>query len=309
MTHAGFHALPWDRRRLMMRRTQPQARLLAARRGRIRHDSFMTENPAALTPRRLRKGSFRLGLLRDTVYKPMATVGISRDGGIFVAPADVANLGWTYGLIRPSGPIEGDTVTTQVRPKLHYHRSGIAAITLTGPTELERRTLRLSPLSTVTAEQVLSLVAVRPWELETAKSLRKGDVFTRVRRWPTSVAFSLSVMVASDDQQQALILPELSPMGLLPLDARTDFVVSLNAYGHQALLVGGAHVQYDEDRYATPGIAVTALPRILDGQVGDADNLGLWSTSLRNPITLREDSLPISLTPTQGVLHRRTART
>jgi hypothetical protein len=256
-------------------------------------------------PGRLRK-AFRIGLARESgfTYKPIATVGITKDGGIFVAPAQVRDFGWKYGIMRPSGPVEGDTVTTRDRPKLHYHRSGIASVTLTGA-DLERRSLLLTPLPTISAAQVLSVVAIRPWELESAKHPRKGDVFTRVRKWPTSVAFSLSVVVASEDQQRSLIVPELAPTGLLPLGDETRFVVSLSAYGREAMLVGAVRVLFDEDQAEYPGTTVTALPWTVAGRDSNAESLGLWSTSLRNPMTLHEDTVPTSLSPAQGTVYRK----
>jgi hypothetical protein len=84
--------------------------------------------------RRLSK-PFRVGVFRGSTqaFKPVATIGLVADGGLWVAPAPVRDFSWTYGPVRPTGsPEPPDHVEITQRPKLHYHQSGIVSVSLTG---------------------------------------------------------------------------------------------------------------------------------------------------------------------------------
>lgn len=237
------------------------------------------------------KKSVRLGVLRSSgslgsVFKPVASIGLAKDGGIFVAPVRVLDDSWSYGVVRREPPQAGDVVLTEQRPKLHYHRSGIVSATLTG-TELERRSLRLPPLHEVTGAQVLSITAVRPWQLDNASGDRKGDVFNVVRSWPQSIAFSLSVVITSGVAELPHALPDLAPLGLVPGDP-SAFTVSLEGYGLTALLVGRSGTEYTQNPGLHPGISVTALRWNGDGPEAIADMFSLWSAALPNPHILYE---------------------
>jgi hypothetical protein len=237
------------------------------------------------------KKAVRLGVLRDSgnlgsVFKPVATIGLARDGGIFVAPAPVPSGGWNYGVISRDRPQKGEIVLTAQRPKLHYHRSGIVSATLTG-TQLEHRSLHLPPLHEVTGAQVLSITCVRPWQLEDALGDHKGDVFNVVRSWPQSVAFSLSMVVTPERSRPIEHVPDIAPLGLVPGDPGA-FVVSLEGHGLNALLVGRTGTEYTQVPGMHPGISVTAMRWNGGGPEFIADMFSLWSSSLPNPHVLYE---------------------
>lgn len=255
----------------------------------------MIQPTDAVAPARLKR-AFRLGVSRryGGPFKAVATVGLARDGGIFVAPADVRGLGWSYAVTHSSAP-GCDPVSTDSRPKLHYHRSGIAAITLTGA-QLRPMSLRLTPIVELAAAQVLSIVCVRPWELSTVEQ-RRGDIATAEHKWPHVVAFTISVVAATNEDQTKLILPGLAPYGFIPGDD-SRMVVSLSAYGHRAALVIKLIVDFEEDLGRLPGTTVATIPRAPAGPTS-ADVLALWTSSLRNPIIRYEEDIPTGF---QGVV-------
>lgn len=242
------------------------------------------------------KKSIRLGALRSSgslgsVFKPVASIGLSKDGGIFVAPAPVLNDSWNYGVIGHDRPRTNEVVLTAHRPKLHYHRSGIVSATLTG-TELEHRSLRLPPLEDVTGAQVLSITSVRPWQLASALGDRKGDVCNVVRSWPQSIAFSLSVVITSQDAASPRALQGLAPLGLVPGDP-SAFTVSLRGYGLEALLIGRSGTDYTQTPGRRPGVSVTALR--WSGESADSipNMFSLWSSALPNPHIIYEDRVDL----------------
>lgn len=237
------------------------------------------------------KKPFRIGLMRGAAYKPIVTIGIARDAGIFVAPAAVGQQGWKYGVSRggKAALLEPmDHVSTPDRPKLHYHRSGVAAVTLTG-VELERRTLRLPPVETVSRGQVLSIVAIRPWSLASAPaSSRKGDLILFEPKWPQEVAIGLSLLHFDD----AVPLPpsemaELGPVGLVPGDD-SRFRVDLSHYIPGMVLVGSTKISHRPSWHLEPSITVSALPWDPEGRESPNGVLALWSESLRNPVVYQE---------------------
>jgi hypothetical protein len=109
---------------------------------------------------------------RSNQYKPIASIGILDDGGIFVAPAAVRDFGWTYGnLGAKSDP--ANHVSTFHRPKVHYHSSGIVRATLSGK-DLESRSAYFPKIDLVRRAQLFSIVCTRPSELATARSRPEG---------------------------------------------------------------------------------------------------------------------------------------
>jgi hypothetical protein len=226
------------------------------------------------------------------VFKPVASIGLAKDGGIFVAPVPVLDHAWNYGVMRHDPPRAGDIVRTPERPKLHYHRSGVVSATLTG-TDLEHRSLRLPPLHELTGAQVLSITSVRPRQLDSAAGDRKGDVLNVVRSWPQSVGFSLSVVVTPDDAPDLQSVPDLAPLGLVRGDP-SAFTVSLVAYGLRALLVVRSGTGYTIDPGLHPGISITAMRWNGQGPESVGQMFSLWSASLPNPHVLyeRRVSLP-----------------
>jgi hypothetical protein len=237
------------------------------------------------------KKPFRIGLMRGTAYKPIATIGIARDAGIFVAPAAVGEQGWNYGVARKgeAALIEPmDHVSTPARPKLHYHRSGVASVTLTG-VELERRTLRLPPVETVARGQILSIVAIRPWTLATAPaSSRKGDLILLEPKWPQEVAIGLSLLHYDDTVPHPPgDMAEFGPVGLLPGDD-SRFRVDLSHYIPGVVLVGSTKVSHRPSIHLEPSITVAALPWDPERRESPSGVMALWSESLRNPNVYQE---------------------
>lgn len=235
--------------------------------------------------------------MRGRAYKPIATIGIARDAGIFVAPVAVGEQGWRYGVSREgqAALVEPmDHVRISDRPKLHYHRSGVASITLTG-VELERRTLRLPPVETVSRGQILSIVAIRPWTLATAPtSSRKGDLILLEPKWPQEVAIGLSLLRFDDEVPLPPVdMAELGPVGLLPGDD-SRFRVDLSHYIPGMVLVGSTKVSHRPSTHLEPSITVSALPWDPERRESSNGVMALWSESLRNPNVYQEldDWLP-----------------
>ena len=237
------------------------------------------------------KRAFRLGvaLTGSLDFKSVASVGISTDGGIFVAPVQVKDYGWHYG--QTSNSAAGQQVDTQLRPKLHYHRSGIAGITLTSA-GLERRTLQLTPLDQIQRGQIFSIVCVRPGELNTSASgnaLRKRDIFTLADRWPQVISWTLSVVSHGGNELESADIESLAqPVGLLRGDP-TRFIVGLSAYQRRATLVGHVELSFSGSRREEPGISVVAVPWKADGPRFVELALGLWTAPMRNPIIRYEN--------------------
>lgn len=211
----------------------------------------------------------------------MASVGLIRDGGVFVAPAPVRSYRWQYAITRTGeSPRVGEHFWITAPPKLHYHRSGLVSVSLTG-TDIERCSLTLSPLPTTRRTQVLSVVSHRLWEFE-SKEPRSGDVFSTERRWPESVAFSFSVISVSAEESRKVVFRDHFPIGLLRGDARR-FVVDMSAYGWPALLVGSVQVSYESTWHQEPNTTVAAFRWSPEGPAGMTEALALWTSELRNP--------------------------
>lgn len=249
-----------------------------------------------------RKGrAFRLGLMRRTggsfEFKAACIVGLAADGGVFVSPYS-GTEGWTYGAVDQVPGTERALAQMLLTPKLHYHRSGIASVTLTHH-EFERRSLRLPPLSSIDRAQILSVSAIRTWELPSRpKSAERGDLLTAVRRWPDLASWSIFWLRAIPSQREDLLIPEIESVGLLAGESFTHGIVSLAAHGHQALLLIAVSI---EDSWgglpASGGTAVAALPWHPEFPREDDRCFGLWSTSLANPLIAWAESVPDSLQP------------
>lgn len=258
--------------------------------------------------------SFRLGLIRatktSTQFKPSASVGIAPDGGIFVTPFPRTG-NWTYGVVRPSGPREGELVTTDLNVKLHYHRSGLVMPSLSGKDgSLDRRRLQLPAIGNTSAAQVLSIVTLRPWELPTqSEPPSRGTMMCRVSRWPDYVAWTISVVAADEPTQQQLLQPQLREQGLLALGTATHGIVSLSGHGHEAVVVVTTSLEHDtEDLPSTGGTTVGALKWDQSG-TSSGDAFALWSSSLRNPLFRLLDKPITDLTPIEGTHVGRYVRT
>lgn len=234
-------------------------------------------------PRKL-KGSFRIGCQRGNQFRPIATVALSRDGGVMIAPADVPGQSWRYAISRGadfSDPIE--ISVSDHRPKVHYHRSGIASVTLTGH-DLERRSMRLLPIDRTARGQILSVVCVRPWQLP-VRAMRKGDVATIHDRWPGDLTFMFQLLryatpLPAVDEAQDVI----GPLRLLHFDD-SRFAIDMTAYMPETLLIGLTAYHAEPSDFHQPGITVAALPWSESRTEADQRGvLALWSSSLRNPL-------------------------
>lgn len=235
---------------------------------------------------------FRLGVLRGASqeFKPLATVGLASDGGLWVAPADVKGSSWTYGALTNQAPEQGAHVATALRPKLHYHRSGDVRITRTG-TDLPLRSASYAPIPHLSRAQLLSVVTVRPWELNTdPRGHRQGDVIALEPKWPQRIAFSLSVAAIPEGANHAASLNgDGHPMGLLAGDP-SRFVVEVTAHGIRALVICRIDVERDTGNDLESGTSVVAVPWQASHEGEVAESLGLWSSSMRNPMVWLESA-------------------
>lgn len=144
--------------------------------------------------------------------------------------------------------------------------------------------MRLSPVAETTGGQILSIVAIRPWELAVRES-RKGDIATVHDKWPGDVTFMFQLvryakaLPALDGVHEAL-----SPLRLLQFDD-SRFAVDMTAYVPNTLLVGLTAYHSNPSDFHHPSVTVAALPWSPDRSEADRQGaLALWSSSLRNPL-------------------------
>ncbi len=230
------------------------------------------------------KRSIRIGLYRRSQYRPVASVRVSADGGIMIAPVAVGDQGWKYGTSRTAESVTpSDFTATDERPKLHYHRSGIASVTLTGH-ELERKRLRLPPLESVALGQIMSLVVVRPWELGLGVS-RRGDIGTIHAQWPETESW-LFQLVRYEGALIGSRAEELKswPVGVLRGDDSRWFI-DLSWYIPNTALVVLTAPTREPSGFLQASITVTALGWSPDRSAAARDGvLALWTSDLRNPL-------------------------
>jgi hypothetical protein len=242
----------------------------------------MDEEPSAAPTK-----TFRIGLLRHSSneFKPIATVGLSRDGGVMLSPRTGRDHTWNYGQIWEDRASEHKTM--EQTPKLHYHRSGVVSATLSGA-EFDRYSLRLPPLDQVDGTQIMSLVAARPWEFETETGRRKGDVPILVRKWPQSVGVSFAVVRLERSRVPGVLHPRTG-FGLVPGDD-SRFFIDLSHRVPGAMLMGHVRLNY-EGAWEQSGSTVSAL-----SFVGEASRparaYGLWSSAWKHPEVFRDSDIP-----------------
>lgn len=228
------------------------------------------------------RSPMRVGLLRgpSMTFKPFARVGLAADGGVFVIPVGLDGQPWVYGNFTEEESRDDTWVLTSERPKLHYHRSGIVAASLTGK-ELVRRSASLRPLAELLRKPFMTISVVRPWQLPSRDAgMTKGDVASMERTWPQFVSVELSILEAADDADPAS-LEEIAPVGAVS-DDPASFLVDLRAYGHRALILATFSSSYQEwTRFPEPGISVVAFS---EGARGQRECFGLWSRSLAFPV-------------------------
>ena len=247
----------------------------------------------------------RLGIIRggSKEFKPMATVGMQRDGSIFVSPTPVRDYSWKYGTLAGIEAMQLPPVAeTQHTPKVNYHRSGQVHVSLSGE-DLEHRAAQFPSLPSLTRAQIFSIVSTRTWELKSAAfQSRKGDIGTLQDTWPQSVGWSISLLSFPEGTPSGVrIMGELAPTGLIPGDP-TRFAVDISGHGITGVLVG--HVQIDGDVPGPdlePATSVVALPWTTGGFQKKQESFGLWSSSARNPTIFLEPDIDI---PTHDFLKR-----
>lgn len=249
-----------------------------------------------------RPRAFRVGLMRRVgtgfAFKAAAKIGLASDGGVFVTPYGNTDS-WSYGIVSEHAPLQGEHLVTTLTPKLHYHRSGIVSATPPTGQDMERRRLQLTPLPDLHRAQILSIASVRTWDLPTRpKGILKGDQGTAILRWPDVAIWTVSVLDATEDQRHALQIPELPSMGLLTGETFTHSVISLAAYGRQAVLILTVETEYNWDYLpAVGGTSVVALPTQADNPPDTVVGFALWSSGQRNPLVKWAESPPATLRP------------
>jgi len=239
-------------------------------------------------PEKLKK-TVKIGCRRRGSFRPVATLGISNDGGIWIAPVAVRDQNWLYGTSsHDRAPAPDSIVETANRPKLHYHRSGIASITLSGA-ELERRRMQLPEVNAIDFGQILSLTVVRPWELaeDNSTNSRHVRISSMHASWPMAEAWTFQILryrgPLADRPAEANSLPK--PMRLVPGDY-SRWLIDLGGYIPGAVLIARAAGVYTRisREYIEPSITISALQWSADRSVTDSDGvLALWSSGARNP--------------------------
>jgi hypothetical protein len=238
------------------------------------------------------KRSFRFGVLHapTSVFKPIASIGIAKDGGVFVSPADTGSATWSHGPLDMTRLVseQDAVVTTPERPKLHYHRSGVVRVSLTG-TPLQANSSRFTPLVERGVSTFMSVVAIRPVRLPT-RELRRGDLSTIEGAWPTSVRLSLTIVLPTDRNALFEAADELGPLGLVS-ETPSQFVVNLAGYGHSVHLLGQIVTTDEPPLEDRVSVTVAAYPEPVNGsQALPTAAHGLWNTDVRNPILGYDDS-------------------
>ena len=229
-------------------------------------------------PERL-QNFFRVGVRRRDEFRKVASIGVAQDGGIMIAPVTVPGQDWNYG----TSLVEGaDFQTTSGKPKLHYHSSGITRVTQSGH-DLQSTTLHLPRIDHVVAGQVLSLVAIRPWELPVTTQ-RRGDFASIHPTWPQSQVW-LFQLLQYDGPLPAMPLEAdgIGPFGLFGNDPQKWFV-NLSGYMENTLLIAHSAGGYDPQPDLEASISVAAFEWSPDRSTTDRQGaLTLWSSGKRNP--------------------------
>jgi hypothetical protein len=240
------------------------------------------------------KRPFRIGVTRGSTheFKPLATVGVSADGGIFLAPPPIGNYGWSYGLTRYFGAQDRawdlSHVHTDMAPKLHYHRSGIVSVTLTGK-ELERRRMRFPPLSEIRQAQVLSIVAYRTWDLKSSAG-RKGDFHIVHPYWPDAVAVSFSLIKSKGAE---MFRAAQDGAGGLIRGDDSRFVVDFSYFRPDTYLIGHVSVRARvEEPQPAPSIALAAVSWSPAQRPEDRRAFALYSDSIASPGVWEDSEQP-----------------
>jgi hypothetical protein len=240
-----------------------------------------------LKPASTLKRSFRFGVMHapTSTFRPVASIGIAKDGGVFISPADISRASWSHGPLDVTRLLpEQDTFTTTAeRPKLHYHRSGIVRASLTGK-PLETGTSRFTALADRKINTFMSVVATKP-EQFTVRELRRGDMFTVEGVWPTLVRLSLAIVPSTERTTLFDAADVLGPVGLVA-ETPSQFVVNLEGYGHSVLLLGQISTSDEAPLEDLASVTVSAYPEPVkdDAQAPPSTAHVLWNADARNPV-------------------------
>lgn len=224
-----------------------------------------------------RPRDFRIGLLRNSTdeFKPLVNIATSSDGGLMIAPRAVPRAAqWSYGVARPKDAQRlhvADIHSTDVRPKVHWHRSGWTAVSLTGA-QLAPTRVKFKPLPDLRAAQIASVIVERPWAYPSER-LKTGDQASVVDTWPMYFGVQISAYFVPHGHSLNVVRSSLPSVGLLDGDTERA-VVDMRGRGLQAFLV--FRFRESDDHAEAAATSVVAGPLRREPRA-DARYVALWS--------------------------------
>lgn len=239
--------------------------------------------------------NFRIGLLRDRTdeFKPLISIATTSDGGLMIAPRAVPKaVQWSYGVARPRdghGYRVDDIEITDVRPKLHWHRSGWTAISLTG-TRLRPARAKFKRLADLRAAQIASIVVERPWAYPSAQ-LKTGDQMFVVDSWPMHFGVEISAYFVPPGRSLNTVRSRLPAVGMLDGDSERT-VVDMRGRGLPAFLVFRYRVSNEYAAAAATSVLAGPLSRTPGV---NARAVALWSGASERPKVTVDDPPPVSI--------------
>ena len=243
-----------------------------------------------------RPRDFRLGVMRESTseFKPLIKIVTISDGGLIFAPLRVPGAPqWSYGVARPRGALGvvgvADILRTAQRPKVHWHRSGWTAVTLTG-TRLPPAGVEFVPLPDLQTAQIASIVVERPWAFP-SEAPRMGDQFWVVAKWPMHLGIEVCAYFVPHGQSLNIVRSPIPAVGLIDGDTERS-VVDLRGRGLEAFLVFRFRASDDESQ--APATSVIAGPLRRD-PAPSAEYVALWAGPNDNPGVTIDDPPPVSL--------------
>lgn len=241
-----------------------------------------------------RPRDFRIGLLRKSTdeFKPLFNIATSSDGGLMIAPRAVPNVEqWSYGMARPKDSQRlhvSEIFTTDARPKVHWHRSGWTAVSLTG-TRLHPARAKFKPLPDLRAAQIASAIVERPWAFPPGR-LKAGDQMLVVDSWPMHFGVEIYAYFVPHGQDLDIVRSTLPAVGMMDGDTERA-VVDMRGHGLEAFLV----FRYREaaDHADAAAISVFAGPLRREPRA-DARYVALWSGDSEYPKVTVDAPPPVS---------------
>ncbi|MDM7829878.1 hypothetical protein [Cellulomonas edaphi] len=237
--------------------------------------------------------NFRIGVMRKSTseFKPVFNIATAGDGGLIVAPREVPEVAeWSYGIARAgAGGTIGvrDIIRTSDRPKLHWHRSGWTAISLTGA-RLRRAGIAFAPLPDLRAAQIASIIVERPWAFP-SEAPRKGDQFFVVPSWPMHLGVEVYAYFVPHGTSLNVVRSTLPAVGLIDGDTERT-VVDLRGRGVEAILV--FRFRASDDNAGAAAISVVAGP-LRRKPRRSTRYVALWSGTTDNPKVTVDEPPPV----------------